>query len=446
MRFEEFGLKDELLRGIKQMGFSQPTPIQEQAIPLGLKGVDVLGAAETGSGKTVAFVLPLLHQLMKDRRPGGVRALVLVPTRELAMQVCEAIRCCGRYSGLRAAPIIGGVNINTQRKAVAGGAQILVATPGRILDHLRQKHFRLAKVEQVVLDEADRMFDMGFLPDIRSILSHLPPRRQTYLFSATLHPEVKKIAAFALHQPQRVEVTSPSSIAEGITQVIYPVSQQQKADLLLSLLASAGMHRILVFTRTKHGADKVAKRLRKSKHKVGVLHANRSQNQRTSALAAFRKNETQMMVATDIAARGIDVENISHVVNYDVPRHPEDYIHRVVRTARAKGVGDAFTLMDKAEEKYVRGIEQLAGITIKRVLLSEFDYSKIPVLPTAPRPGTPRRPSGQPRGRRKFGAQAKKKESGQKFDGPPRKEKRKDHRAAKHPWQRQRSNKQGRSK
>jgi ATP-dependent RNA helicase RhlE len=389
MPFSHFNLHSDLVRAITTLGFKSPTPIQAQAIPPALEGKDILGCAQTGSGKTVAFALPVLHHLLTH--PGdGLRALILVPTRELASQVERTFRDCGRYTSFKTAVIIGGVSHTMQMRAVQKGANILVATPGRLLDHLRQGNFTLKYLEQLVLDEADRMLDMGFLPDIKEVLKHAPVKRQTQLFSATLHEDVERIAAFATSEPLRVEIARPSTVAEGISQILYPVIQSQKAGLLLTLLKSTEMRSVLVFSRTKHGADKIAGRLQDEGYKVGTLHSNRSQNQRQKAMDDFRQMRTQILVATDIAARGIDVKNISHVVNFDVPRFPEDYVHRVGRTARAYGVGDAILMMDPMEGSFVKAIERFIQVTFPRATIPGFQYNKPPKH--GPRPPQHHRP------------------------------------------------------
>lgn len=368
------------------MGFTQPTPIQLQAIPLALSGADIMGCAQTGSGKTAAFALPILHFLLKNPKP-GLRALVLVPTRELAAQVETVFRDCGRFAPLKVAMVIGGVGYENQQRSIAQGAQILVATPGRLLDHLSRGNFRLDKVEHLVLDEADRMLDMGFLPDIREILRRTPRERQTMLFSATLAPEVENIASFALRHPRRVEISRPTSTAEGISQVVYPVRQPQKAEFLIALLKATQMRSVLIFCRTRRGADRLLKRLGQTGFSTGILHASRTQGQRTAAMEDFRKGRIQILVATDIAARGIDVRHISHVINYDVPQHPEDYVHRVGRTARAYGVGDAITLMDPEEQTYLSAVERFVGVVFPRAMLPNFPYVIPPVL-EPPKPKT----------------------------------------------------------
>ena len=377
MSFSSFKLHPTLDRAVGVLGFKAPTPIQAQAIPPALEGRDILGCAQTGSGKTVAFALPILQRLLAND-PGGLRALVLVPTRELAVQVERTFKDLGRFTSFKTAVVIGGVGHSGQTRSVQGGATILVATPGRLLDHLRQGNFSLKYVEHLVLDEADRMLDMGFLPEIKAVISQMPAERQTQLFSATLHANVESIAAFATRNPLRVEIARPSTVAEGISQILYPVIQSQKTGLLITLLKTTEMRSVLVFTRTKHGADKVASRLKDEGYKVGTLHSNRSQNQRQQAMDDFRQFRIQILVATDIAARGIDVKNISHVVNFDVPRFPEDYVHRVGRTARAYGVGDALLLVDPQEEPFVKGIEKFIQVTFPRATVPNFQYNNPP--------------------------------------------------------------------
>jgi len=377
MPFSQLRLHPDLNRALKALNFEKPMPIQEAAIPLALEGCDVLGCAQTGSGKTAAFALPILNHLLKEEKP-GIRALVLVPTRELAAQVEKSFRDCGQFTSIKTAVVIGGVGFSPQVHAAAR-CQVLIATPGRLLDHLRQGSFRLDKVEQLVLDEADRMLDMGFLPDIRSVISHLPRERQTQLFSATLAPEVERIAAFTLRNPRRVEIAKPTTVAEGISQILYPVEQSRKSSLLAALLKTTEIKSALIFTRTKHGADKLAKRLVAEGHSTGVLHGNRSQHQRTTAMDGFRQGKLRLLVATDIAARGIDVRGISHVINFDVPRAPEDYVHRVGRTARAYGVGDAITFMDPhLESGEIRDIERFTGLVFPRAALPDFPYNEPP--------------------------------------------------------------------
>jgi ATP-dependent RNA helicase RhlE len=383
MAFDELNLHSDLLRAVEALGWKDPTPIQQQAIPLVLEGRDVLGAAQTGSGKTAAFALPILNHLAQDRRPGP-RVLVLVPTRELAVQVSETFQSLSQFTSFKVVTIVGGVGYDQQRKAVSEGVDVVVATPGRLLDHLQNRAFTLARVDHLVLDEADRMLDMGFLPDIKSIIHRVPGDRQTLLFSATLVPEVERIAAFALKDPLRIEVARPATVAEGISQVLYPVIQEQKTDLLITLLKNTEMRSVLVFTRTKHGADRLAHRLEKAGYPAEVLHSNRTQRERTEAMDNFKAGKSQILVATDIAARGIDVKDISHVINYDVPQHPEDYVHRVGRTARAYGVGDAITLMDPLEQVHVTDIERFTNLVFPRAVVPNFPY-KIPPKLEAPK-------------------------------------------------------------
>jgi len=368
------------------MGYTEPTPIQAQAIPLLLQGRDILGGAQTGSGKTAAFVLPILHRLLQ-KQTQGMKALVLVPTRELAIQVLESVQDCGKFTNIKAAAVIGGVGYGAQRESFTKGTPIQVATPGRFLDHLRNNAMRVDGLEFLVLDEADRMLDMGFMPDIRQILGRLPRDRQTMLFSATLGPEIERVAAFALRDPQRVEIARPTLVAEGISQVVYPVQQPQKSELLITWLRATQIRSGVIFCRTKHGADRLAKRLKNLGFSVGVLHADRTQGQRTNTMDDFREGKVQILVATDIAARGIDVQQISHVINYDVPQHPEDYVHRVGRTARAYGVGDAVTLMCPEEQSYITQIEKFVGVVFPRAMMPNFPYT-VPPQMTPPKPKT----------------------------------------------------------
>ncbi|MBL8024417.1 MAG: DEAD/DEAH box helicase [Elusimicrobia bacterium] len=384
MAFDELNLHPDLMRAIEAMGWQDPTPIQQQAIPVILEGQDVLGAAQTGSGKTGAFALPVLHHLLEKKR-AGPRVLILVPTRELASQVDQTFRDCARFTDFKVVTIIGGVGYEQQRRAVTEGADIIVATPGRLLDHLQNRAFTLARVDHLILDEADRMLDMGFLPDIKSIVYQVPQERQTLLFSATLVPEIERIASFALKDPNRIQVARPATVAEGISQILYPVVHNQKMDLLITLLRNTEMRSVLVFTRTKHGADRLAHRLEKAGYRSEVLHSNRTQRERTEAMDSFRAGKSQILVATDIAARGIDVKDISHVINYDVPQHPEDYVHRVGRTARAYGVGDALTLMDPLEQVFVTDIEKFTGLVFPRAVVPNFPYKILPKL-EAPKP------------------------------------------------------------
>jgi ATP-dependent RNA helicase RhlE len=374
MSFTSFDLHPDLLRAVDALGYTVPTPIQKDAIPPAMAGRDVLACAMTGSGKTAAFILPILHRLLG--RPTGVtRALVLAPTRELAAQIDEQRRALGRFTRLGGAAIFGGVSMGPQETAFRRGADILVATPGRLLDHLSRPYARLDRVETLVLDEADRMLDMGFLPDIRRVMKRLPPQRQNLLFSATMPPAIAALARELLRQPVTLDIERPSAPAVGVSHAAYPVAAEMKLPLLVELLRQPGVRNALVFTRTKHRANRLAEGLVRRGVPADRIHGNRSQAQRTQALAAFKAGTCRVLVATDIAARGIDVTGLSHVVNFDVPPAAEDYIHRVGRTARAEAVGDAVTLVSPAEEGDLRSIERAVGTRIPRVTLPGFDYA-----------------------------------------------------------------------
>jgi ATP-dependent RNA helicase RhlE len=375
MSFNTFDLHPDLLRGVATLGFETPTPIQRDAIPPGLAGRDVLACAMTGSGKTAAFLLPILQRLL-GRPRGTTRALVLAPTRELAAQIDEHRQELGRHTRLTGAAIFGGVGYGPQEQALRRGADVLVATPGRLLDHLGQSYARLTGLEVLVLDEADRMLDMGFLPDIRRVLQHLPPRRQTLLFSATMPAPIVGLAREILRGPVTIAVERPAAPATGITHTAYPVASELKSRLLLALLARPDTRSVLAFTRTKHRANRLAEFLGRNGVRVERIHGNRSQAQRTQALAGFKSGHYQVLVATDIAARGIDIDALSHVVNFDVPALPEDYIHRVGRTARAEARGDALTLVAPSEEADLRTIERAIGSRLPRVTLPGFDYAQ----------------------------------------------------------------------
>jgi ATP-dependent RNA helicase RhlE len=386
MPFSKLGLSPAILEGVKAMGYVDPTPIQLRAIPLILEGRDVIGSAQTGTGKTAAFALPILSK-MNSHQPQP-RLLVLEPTRELAAQVETAIRDFARFTDLRVAVVFGGVGYGKQKDALKDGVDVLVATPGRLLDHLEQGTCRLDHVQHLVLDEADRMLDMGFLPDVRRILDRCPRKRHTALFSATIPPAIETLINWAMHDPATVEIGARRSPAESVKHVIYPVSDYQKTDLLLALLDSVNYESVIVFCRTKHGADRVANTLKKSNHAVAVLHSNRTQSEREQALQGFRDGKYEVLVATDIAARGLDIADVSHVVNYDVPQHPEDYIHRIGRTGRAEASGDAFTIMVAEDAQAVASIERFIGKKIERVKLEKFDY-RYTALFEAEKPGQP---------------------------------------------------------
>jgi ATP-dependent RNA helicase RhlE len=377
MPFSQFGLSPELLRGIRDQGFTRPTPIQKDAMPAALEGRDVLACAMTGSGKTAAFVLPILQRLTGKRR-GVTRALILTPTRELAAQIEDHANALATHTPASAAAVFGGVGMGPQEHAFRSGADIIVATPGRLLDHFRFPYARLEHLEILVLDEADRMLDMGFLPDIRRVLKHLPPRRQTLFFSATMPPPIAALAREMLKNPFTVNLERAAAPAVGITQAVYPVAQNSKTLLLAELVRRGDIQNVLVFTRTKHRANRLAEALSKAGIPCGRIHGNRSQLQRTQALADFKNGKFRVLVATDIAARGIDVEALSHVVNFDVPHVPEDYIHRVGRTARAEMTGDAFTFVSPEEERDMRAIEKAIGRRLPRISVPGFNYALTP--------------------------------------------------------------------
>ncbi len=421
MPFAALGLPAPVLKGVRAAGYTEPTPIQRKAIPVVLSGRDVVGAAQTGTGKTAAFVLPILARLLGeeqrsgehragdhragehragDHRPGEhraahgghapatrgaatgprrLRALILTPTRELAAQVETNARDYARFTHLEVGVVYGGVPLPPQERMLRGaGVDLLVATPGRLLDLFGRLALRLDYVDVLVLDEADRMVDMGFAPDLRRILKLLPADRQTLMFSATMPPDLNKVAKEALVDPVRLDLAPPSRPAAGITQAVYPVPRGLKTDLLDELLSRTEVRSMIVFTRTKHGADRLARQLARRGYAVEPIHSNRSQSQRERALENLRRGRLQILVATDIASRGIDVQGISHVVNYDVPHTPEDYVHRIGRTGRVDAVGDAFTLMTPEEQKSVVEIERFLGRTIPRVLLPDFDYRMRP--------------------------------------------------------------------
>ena len=386
MAFTKFGLSNAVLDGVRAMGYVEPTPIQLRAIPLIMSREDVIGSAQTGTGKTAAFALPILSQLgTHEAQP---RVLILEPTRELAAQVETAFRDFARFTDLRVAVVFGGVGYGQQREALKKGVDVLVATPGRLLDLLQQGSCRLDRVKFLVLDEADRMLDMGFLPDVRRIVQKCPRERHTSLFSATVPPEIETLIQWAMRQPQTVEIGARRSPAETVKHVVYPVAEAQKTDLLLELLRRVNYDSVIVFCRTKHGADRVAHLLKRNNHAVAVLHSNRTQREREQALRGFRDGRYEVLVATDIAARGLDIADVSHVINYDVPQHPEDYIHRIGRTGRMEASGDAFTLMVAEDLRHVRAIERFISQTIARVKLENFEY-RYTALFEADKPGAP---------------------------------------------------------
>jgi len=373
MKFAALGLSEKVLEGVRAVGYSEPTPIQLRAIPLVLSGKDVIGSAQTGTGKTAAFALPILSKL-GAHQPGGPRVLILEPTRELAAQVETAFRDYARFLDLKITVVFGGVGYGKQNDELKAGCDIIVATPGRLLDHLEQGTVKLDKVEFLVLDEADRMLDMGFLPDVRRLVEKCPRQRHSALFSATVPPQIETLIQWAMHSPETIEIGARRSPADTVKHVIYPVSDMQKTDLLLELLNRVNYDSVIVFCRTKHGADRAASLLKRANHAVAVLHSNRTQKEREQALQGFRDGKYEVLVATDIAARGLDISNVSHVINYDVPQHPEDYIHRIGRTGRAENTGDAFTIMVAEDAPHVFAIERFISQKIPRVKLENFDY------------------------------------------------------------------------
>ena len=379
MTFQNFKLDKNIQRGIADQGFTEPTPIQNAASPPALEGRDVLACAMTGSGKTAAFALPLLERLARQRSNAGgrrvTRALILTPTRELAAQVEQHLRGLGRHTGIRSATVYGGVGPKPQIEALRAGVDVVVATPGRLLDHMRGGHTDFRNLEILVLDEADRMLDMGFLPDVRRILAPLPETRQTLLYSATLPREIVRLSQKMLRDPVRLDVERPSAPADGVEQEVFPVPQKLKSQLLLEMLHRGQVETALVFTRTKHRANRLAAYLDKKGVSCARIHGNRSQNQRRKALAAFKAGRVSVLVATDVASRGIDVVDLPHVINFDVPAQPEDYIHRVGRTARAGSTGDAITFVAARELADLHLIEKAIGQKLERVRLDDFDFS-----------------------------------------------------------------------
>ena len=369
------------MQGITVAGYETATPIQEAAIPAAVRGRDIIGTAQTGTGKTAAFVLPILNKLLDGPR-GIPRALIVTPTRELAEQIHQVVRALSVGTKLRSTTIYGGVTASRQIKALKEGVEILVATPGRLLDLVQQRHARLERIEILVLDEADRMFDMGFLPDVRRIIKAVPVQRQTMLFSATFPPEVELLAKQSLIDPQKIAM-GISRPAHTVTHALYPVPSHLKSALLLKLLKQIESDSVLVFTRTKHRADKVARQIAHAGFRVTSLHSNRTQGQREQALRGFKTGHFRIMVATDIAARGLDIESISHVINYDMPDTADAYIHRIGRTGRAQRTGDAFTLVTPEDNDMIRSLERIMGHPLKRENLPDFDYT----VPAPPRHG-----------------------------------------------------------
>ncbi len=382
MIFEQLGLSSEILRAINDQGYTEPTPIQAQAIPPILESKDIMGGSQTGTGKTAGFTLPMLHRLQPHANSSAsparhpIRALILVPTRELAAQVYESVKTYGKYLSLKCTVVYGGVNIDPQIKDLRAGVEILVATPGRMLDHVQQKTIRLSKVEILILDEADRMLDMGFLPDIKRILALLPQKKQSLLFSATFSEEIKNLADKILKQPILIEVTKRNSMTNLVTHVVYQVHRDHKRELLVHLIKSQDLRQALVFVKTKHGASHLARQLKRDGIHATTIHGDKSQLQRTQALAEFKRGEVQILVATDVAARGLDIEDLPHVVNFELPNTPEDYIHRIGRTGRAGTKGCAISLVSDDEAELLNSIEKLLKIKLPKKIIPEFE-SKI---------------------------------------------------------------------
>jgi ATP-dependent RNA helicase RhlE len=378
MKFTDLGLSAEILRSIAEQGYETPTPIQAQAIPLVMQGRDLMAAAQTGTGKTAGFTLPIL-QLLSTRSAGlslkrfKPRSLILVPTRELAVQVQEAVRTYGRHLRIKSTPIYGGVGMGSQLSALKNGVDIIVATPGRLLDHIEQRSVDLSGIEILVLDEADRMLDMGFIRDIRKILALLPKKKQSLLFSATFSDEIRGLVAGLLNDPVSVEVARRNAPAEAVSQAVYHVDRDRKRDLLIQLIDDHGWHQVLVFTRTKHGADALSDRLAKAGIRSAALHGNKSQSQRQRALDDFKRLKLNVLVATDIAARGLDIDELPHVVNYELPNVPEDYVHRIGRTGRAGSSGQAVSLVCIDEHKLLRDIERMLKKDIEKKVVAGFE-------------------------------------------------------------------------
>ena len=377
MSFESLGLMAELQRAVTEKGYSTPTPIQKQAIPTVLEGRDLMGGAQTGTGKTAGFTLPLLQRLMetdqprKGRRP--LRALVLTPTRELAAQVADSVRDYGRYLPLRSTVVFGGVSINPQKMKLIKGVDVLVATPGRLLDHVNQRSVNLSNIDILVLDEADRMLDMGFIHDIKKVLALVPKKKQTLLFSATFSNDIKKLANGLLNKPELIEVARQNAATETVTQLIHPVDKTRKRELLSFLIGSNNWQQVLVFNRTKHGANRLAEQLNKDGITAAAIHGNKSQGARTRALAEFKAGKVRVLVATDIAARGMDIDQLPHVVNFELPNVAEDYVHRIGRTGRAGNEGEAMSLVCVDELKLLKDIEKLINREIPKEVIEGYE-------------------------------------------------------------------------
>jgi len=396
--FDSLSLSERVLTAIQAMGYERPTPIQTQAIPAVLDGEDVIGASQTGTGKTAAFAIPILTKLEPS---GKTRCLVLEPTRELAAQVFEHFRLLGKFTRNRLALLHGGVKYGEQNEALARGADIVIATPGRLLDHMQRKNVNLAEVEYLALDETDRMLDMGFLPDVRRIVERCGQNRQTLLFSATMPAEIQGLAQWALNDPVEIEIGQRQSPAETVTHAFYPVSIDQRDDLVLELVRRTNFSSVMIFTRTKREADALETLLkRETDHNIALLHSDIPQKQRERALRGLREGEFDVIIATDLAARGLDISGVSHVINYRVPENPEDYVHRIGRTGRAESEGDAFTILSADEAEFAESVERFIGQKVERRVLDDFDYVYTALMDTEQRPVRRKKRSG-PRRRRK---------------------------------------------
>src|ERR1700735_3530961 len=399
MSFQDLGVQEAVVHGVQSLGFNEPTPIQERCIPLILQGKDVVGSAQTGTGKTAAFALPVLTLL---RKRGAPRCLVLEPTRELAIQVETAFQYYARFTELEIGVFYGGVGYERQKSLLNYGIDVIVATPGRLLDLQQQGVLKLNSIEILVLDEVDRMVDMGFLPDVRRIVQLCPVSRQTLLFSATIPPEIESLCSWVLKNPEVVEIGERRAVAENVTHAFYPVASAQKFDLLVSLLEETEFKSVLVFPRPKKNPDDFLDGLKRLNHSVTVLHSDRTQKDRITALEGFKSGKYEVLVATDIAARGLDVAGVSHVINYDVPQHPEDYVHRIGRTGRAENTGDAFTLMVAEDAQHVHSIERFISKKVERIKLENFNY-KYTALFEEGKPGQPKGYPGKVKGVRLSG-------------------------------------------
>ncbi len=396
--FSKLGLCDALAYGVQEKGYTEPTPIQAQSIPLILAGRDVIGSAQTGTGKTAAFALPIIQKLGGH---GPLRCLVLEPTRELALQVEEAFQTYAKFTDLQITIIYGGVGYGKQLEDLKRGMDIIAATPGRLLDHLEQRNCSLADIDILVLDEVDRMLDMGFLPDVKRIVQQTPKSRQTLFFTATIPPEIAELAGWALNNPERVEIGRQRSPAETVSHGFYPVVASQKFELFELLLKQTDFKSVIVFTRTRMGADRIAQRLKRIGHTAAVMHSDRSQRERVEALQGFKSGKFEMLIATDIAARGLDIAGVSHVVNYDVPENAEDYVHRIGRTGRAQSTGDAFTLVTEDDVRNARSIERYMGVGVARKKIEGFGYIYSALFDENAQPAAPKKTSRLHRGVRR---------------------------------------------